>query len=421
MEAARDAGVAASIHGGTMGTGIATAMMAGLVLLCLGLGGLAWWLADKLGRERDERSRLEKELVAEQARRDAMVQAEDHVRETFKALAADTLKDNSGEFLKRTEERLKPFQESLDKMNQQVQALEKSRAEAYGGLSAQVKSLALSHEKLELATSDLVKVLRQPQQRGRWGELQLDNVLAAAGLQAGVDYEKQVSATTEDGRRRPDVVVNLPDGGQLVIDAKANVDAFLNAYEAKTEEVREQHLKDHVRLVRTSLAELSSKEYQNQFTPSPEWVVMFVPVESFLTTALALDSNLIVDSVKQRVILASPITLIALLSAVASLWKQKRMADQVEKIGQYGAQLYDRLVPLAEHIDNVGESLRRAIKSHRDAIGSLEGSVLPAARRMKELGAPAKKEMPVLEPIEDTVREIQAPELLRGGKTGEGL
>lgn len=404
-----------------MGTGIATAMMAGLVLLCLGLGGLAWWLADKLGRERDERSRLEKELVAEQARRDAMVQAEDHVRETFKALAADTLKDNSGEFLKRTEERLKPFQESLDKMNLQVQALEKSRAEAYGGLSAQVKSLALSHEKLELATSDLVKVLRQPQQRGRWGEVQLDTVLQTAGLVAGLDFFKQPTTGGDDGRLRPDVVVNLPDGGQLVIDAKAPVDAFLNAYEAKTAEDRDQHLRDHVRLLRNHLAALSSKEYQNQFTPSPEWVVMFVPVESFVTTALVHDSNLIVDSVKKRVILASPITLMAVLTAVASLWKQKRMAEQVEKIGQVGAELHDRLGTLAEHFGRVGENLERARQNYNATIGSLEGSVLPSARRMKELGAPAKKELPELEPIEGAVREIQAKELLRGGKAGEGL
>ena len=403
-----------------MGGGFAAAMMAGLLVLCLGLGGLAWWLADKLGREREERTRLEKELAAEQARRDAMIQAQDHLRETFKALAADTLKDNSGEFLKRTEERLKPFQDSLERMNQQVQALEKARAEAYGGLNAQVKSLALSHEKLELATSDLVKVLRQPQQRGRWGELQLDNVLAAAGLQAGVDYEKQVSSATADGRLRPDVIVHLPDGGNMVIDAKAPVDAFLRAYEAQTEEDRQGHLKDHLRLIKTHIASLSGKEYWSQFSPSPEWVVMFVPVESFVTTALVHDPDLIVDSVKQRVILASPITLMAVLTAVASLWKQKRMAEQVEKIGQVGAELHDRLGTMAEHFSKVGESLERARLNYNATIGSLEGSVLPSARRMKELGAPARKDLPALEPIEGAVREIQSKELLRGGKTDEG-
>jgi len=403
-----------------MGGGFAAAMMAGLLVLCLGLGGLAWWLADKLGREREERTRLEKELAAEQARRDAMIQAQDHLRETFKALAADTLKDNSGEFLKRTEERLKPFQDSLERMNQQVQALEKARAEAYGGLNAQVKSLALSHEKLELATSDLVKVLRQPQQRGRWGELQLDNVLAAAGLQAGVDYEKQVSSATTDGRLRPDVIVHLPDGGNMVIDAKAPVDAFLRAYEAQTEEDRQGHLKDHLRLIKTHIASLSGKEYWSQFSPSPEWVVMFVPVESFVTTALVHDPDLIVDSVKQRVILASPITLMAVLTAVASLWKQKRMAEQVEKIGQVGAELHDRLGTMAEHFSKVGESLERARLNYNATIGSLEGSVLPSARRMKELGAPARKDLPALEPIEGAVREIQSKELLRGGKTDEG-
>jgi len=231
-----------------------------------------------------------------------------------------------------------------------------------------------------------------------------------------VDYEKQVSSATEDGRLRPDVIVHLPDGGNMVIDAKAPVDAFLRAYEAQTEEDRQGHLKDHLRLIKTHIASLSGKEYWSQFSPSPEWVVMFVPVESFVTTALVHDPDLIVDSVKQRVILASPITLMAVLTAVASLWKQKRMAEQVEKIGQVGAELHDRLGTMAEHFSKVGESLGRATKNYNATIGSLEGSVLPSARRMKELGAPARKDLPALEPVEDAVREIQAPELRRHGK-----
>jgi DNA recombination protein RmuC len=299
-----------------------------------------------------------------------------------------------------------------------VQELEKTRAHAYGSLTEQVKSLALSQQKLETETGNLVKALRQPQQRGQWGELQLDNVLTAAGLRPGLDYEKQPSVAVGDGRLRPDVVVHLPDGGKIVIDAKAPVDAFLRAFEATTEEERQAHLRDHIRLVKTHIAGLSSKEYWSQFTPSPEFVVMFLPGEAFFSAALEQDPELIARSVEQRVILASPITLIALLRAVAYGWRQKKIEEQVEEIGRLGAELYDRLGVMADHFAKVGDSLGRATKSYNDAVGSLERNVLSAARRMKELGAPGKRELLTAEPVEETVRDIQAKEL-RGARKGE--
>jgi DNA recombination protein RmuC len=230
-----------------------------------------------------------------------------------------------------------------------------------------------------------------------------------------VDYEKQVHANSADGRLRPDVVVKLPDGGQLIIDAKAPVDAFLRAFEAPNEEQRLAHLRDHVRLVKTHIAALSGKEYWGQFDRSPEFVVMFLPGEAFFSAALEQDPELIARSVEQRVILASPITLIAMLRAVAYGWRQKKIEEQVEEIARLGGDLYDRLGVLSDHFGKVGDSLGRATKSYNDAVGSLERNVLSAARKMKDLGAPGKREMLTLEPVEETVREVQAKEL-RGGK-----
>jgi DNA recombination protein RmuC len=362
-------------------------------------------LGATLGRDLEAERNLSREKLK------VYEEAETRLREAFKATAADTLKDNSGEFLKRADERLKPVQETLVRLNAQVQELEKARALAYGGLTEQVKSLALSQQKLETETGNLVKALRQPQQRGRWGEVQLRNVLQLSGLKAGLDYEEQPSVDAGDGRLRPDVVVKLPDGGSIVIDAKAPVEAFLNAYEAPDEETRQAHLKDHLRLVRAHIAALSGKEYWGQFSPSPEFVVLFLPGESFLSVALEHDPELIGAAVEQKVILASPLTLIALLRAVAYGWRQTKISEQVEEIGRLGGDLYDRLGVLADHFGKVGDSLGRATKSYNDAVGSLERNVLPAARKMKELGAPAKRELAPLEPVEEAVREVQAKEL----------
>jgi DNA recombination protein RmuC len=435
------------MEAGMSGAGLLT--IAALALVCLGLGALlfvAYRRARELetarDEERNERMKAEKALAEERgsaaARQTVMAELDSHLRATFPEVAGQVLERNSKAFLNLAVENLgkvtkqaksdllqreqaveslvKPIRESLLQMNKYVQDVEKTRAEAYGGLTKQVQALAESQQQLEIATSDLVKVLRQPHQRGRWGEVQLDNVLQAAGLMAGLDYVKQATATAAETRLRPDVVVNLPDGGHLVIDAKAPVDAFLNAYEAKTDTDRDEYLRDHVRLLKQHIGTLSGKDYQSQFNPSPDWVVMFVPVESFLTLAMVHDPNLIVESARQRILLTSPTTLIALLTTVATLWKQRRMEERVEEVGKAGAELHDRLVPLAEHLIKVGEDIGRATKSYNAAVGSLEGSVLPSARRMKELGSPVKKELPAVEPVDGSVREIQAPELRRNLK-----
>jgi DNA recombination protein RmuC len=369
---------------------------------------------------------------------DALETMKKSLNDAFRSVSTEALKDNSQMFLDLAKTRLETFQaeakgdlalrqqeveklitplkEQLDRLHQHNLALEQARNLAYGGLSEQVKALALSQQKLESATSDLVSVLRQPQQRGRWGEVQLDNVLRTAGMLAGLDFVKQPTLSAGEGRLRPDVIVYLPDGGQIIVDAKAPVDAFLNAYEAATVEEREILLKDHIRLVKNHVATLSGREYWSQFERTPEWVVMFVPVESFLTAAFAEEPDLIAESVRQRVILASPITLIALLTAVAAGWRQKRMEERVEEIGRAGAEIYDRLATFAEHLGKVGKSLQSAADAYDSSIGSLQRSLLPSARKIKELDAPITREMTEPQPLEVRVREIQAGELRRAGK-----
>jgi DNA recombination protein RmuC len=308
---------------------------------------------------------------------------------------------------KAVEALVKPIRETLQQVHTQVQALEAVRAQAYGSLTEQVRAL-------QATTGSLATALRRTETRGRWGELQLRNVLEAAGLRAGLDYEEQTSVSTDDGRLRPDVIVKLPDGGHIVIDAKAPLDAFLRGVDAPSEEARQAAVGDHVRLVKTHIGQLSSKEYWSQFAPSPEFVVMFLPGEAFFIAALEQDPELIQNSVAQRVVLASPITLIALLRAVSYGWRQKRVEEQAEAIAQLGATLYERLATLAEHFGKVGDSIDRAAKAYNAAVGTLERNVLSAARRFPELGTSAKKELPEVEPIDSAIREIQAKELRKG-------
>jgi DNA recombination protein RmuC len=422
-----------------MGT-LATALLAGLVLLCLGLGALLLQALRRnagLTADRDttlgDKARLEGQLAAEQAqsraRLEAAGQAQEQARNAFEALAVKALQSNNEQFLalakqnleklqqqgkgdlelkeKAVEALVKPIRESLQQVNLQVQELEKARAQAYGSLTEQLKSL-------QSTTGSLASALRRTETRGRWGELQLRNVLEAAGLRAGLDYVEQVSVTTGDGRLRPDVIVKLPDGGSIVIDAKAPLDAFLRGHDAPNEEARQVAVKDHVRLVKTHIAQLSGKEYWSQFAPSPEFVIMFLPGEAFFIAALEQEPELIQNSVEQRVVLASPITLIALLRAVSYGWRQKRVEEQAQAIAELGATLYQRLGILAEHFGKVGDHIDRAAKAYNAAVGTLERNVLSAARRFPELGTPVQREIPPLEPVDSTVRPIDSRELLKG-------
>ncbi|MBW2085531.1 MAG: DNA recombination protein RmuC, partial [Deltaproteobacteria bacterium] len=320
---------------------------------------------------------------------------------------------------KAVEHLVSPLRESLDKVNVHVRELEKAREKAYGGLQEQVKSLLYTQERLQDETGKLVKALRSPVVRGRWGEIQLKRVVEMAGMLPYCDFVEQASVTTEEGRLRPDLIVRLPGGKIVVVDAKTPLEAYLDAQETEDEEVRLAKLKDHARQVRDHMGKLSARAYQEQFDSTPEFVVMFLPGENFFSAALEQDARLIEKGVTERVILATPTTLIALLRAVAYGWQQEKIAESAQKISELGRSLHERLGILAEHFSGVGRGLDRAVEAFNKAVGSLEGRVLPDIRRFTELGVSTKEEIPTIELVKRPIRSLQAPELLNPPESTE--
>jgi DNA recombination protein RmuC len=354
--------------------------------------------------------------------------ASDDLQNAFKALAADALKNNNSSFLQTAQETLKRFQsdargdldarqkavadlvapvrDSLSKVDAQIQQMEVARSEAYGDLKAQVQSLITTQSELRHETGNLVRALRTPNVRGRWGEIQLRRVVEIAGMVSYCDFAEQETITGEGGRLRPDLVVKLPGGKSVVVDAKTPLQAFLEAFETNDEEARRTLLATHARQVRDHMKTLSAKNYWEQFEATPEFVVMFLPGETFFSAALEQDPGLIEHGVLQRVIPASPTTLIALLKAVAYGWNQEKLARNAQQISMLGKELHERLRNLAGHISAVGTGLDRAVDSYNKAIGSLENRVLVSARKFSELGAPVAEDIPELEPIETTARAL---------------
>jgi DNA recombination protein RmuC len=358
----------------------------------------------------------------------ASERANEDLRNAFKALASDALKSNNSSFLVVAEETLKRFQsqargdlearqkavadlvapvrESLNKVDTQIQQMEVARGDAYGELRAQVQSLITTQKELQSQTGNLVQALRTPNVRGRWGEIQLRRVVEIAGMLSYCDFTEQQSVNTETGRLRPDLVVKLPGGKNVVVDAKTPLQAFLDAFESTDEETRRACLANHARQVRDHMKTLAGKNYWEQFDPTPEFVVMFLPGETFFSAALEQDPGLIEQGVMQRVIPASPTTLIALLKAVAYGWNQEKLARNAQQISALGKELHDRLRLLAGYITQVGTGLDRAVESYNKAVGSLESRVLVSARKFAELGASVADDIPELEPIETTARAL---------------
>jgi DNA recombination protein RmuC len=373
-------------------------------------------------------SALESERKTSNEKMDLVTRASEELRNAFKAMASDALKSNNQSFLVLAQERLERFQteargdlesrqkavaemvapvrESLNKVDTQIQQLEIERGKAYSALYTQVQSLITTQKELQSETGNLVRALRTPNVRGRWGEIQLRRVVEIAGMLSYCDFAEQETVTTDSGRLRPDLVVKLPGGKHVVVDAKTPLQAFLDAFETTDEEARRDCLANHARQVRDHMSTLSGKKYWEQFDATPEFVVMFLPGETFFSAALEQDSGLIEHGVLNRVIPASPTTLIALLKAVAYGWNQEKLARNAQQISELGKELHDRLRLLAGHITSVGTGLDRAVESYNKAVGSLESRVLVSARKFAELGASVADDIPQLEPIETTARAL---------------
>jgi len=301
-----------------------------------------------------------------------------------------------------------PLRQSLEKIDQQAQALERSRGEAYVELKAQVGFLMQGQDKLRTETGNLVNALRTPAVRGRWGEIQLRRVLEIAGMVEHCDFAEQASLDTADGRLRPDVVVRLPGGKSIVVDAKAPMGAYLSAHDAKTEAEQQQHLQHHATQVRAHVQKLGAKSYWNQFAASPELVVMFLPGDRFYAAALEQIPGLIEEAFANRVLVATPTTLIGILQAIHAGWRQERLAANAEEISRAGRELHERMATFAEHLAKVGSALGRTVDAFNHGVGSFETRVLPGARRLEELSAAGKKALPDLEPIDARPRPLAA-------------
>ncbi len=346
--------------------------------------------------------------------------------DTFNALSSAALKSSSEDFLRLASQHLgkvvadtkgrlgehqaaldgmiKPLHETLKRYEEQIRSIEENRHKAYGSLEEQLRSLATTHENLQRETGNLVSALRKPQVRGRWGEMQLRRVAELSGMSIHCDFTEQHSIDTEKGLVRPDMVVHLPMGREIVVDSKVSLDAYLDAASALTEEERKIKMLKHAQQVRAHMNKLSSKEYWSRLKQSPEFVVLFIPGESFLSSALEMDNTIIEDGIQKKVIIATPTTFIALLSAIAYGWRQEQMTRNAQEISDLGKQFYERMLTLVQHFEGIGANLERAVGAYNKTVGSLETRILPSVRRFKELGVTGASEIPVIEQIDQKPR-----------------
>ena len=410
------------------------------ILVGLAIGAaLGWFIAQSRAAASVERARLATEQVAKleaeltslraratelETERGALKEAQAKLLESFKALSADALRSNNQSFLELARETfgklhqqsadelgkrqqaidslVKPLKESLEKVDAKIGEIEKARAGAYGQLSEQLKSLGTAQVSLQAEAAKLTTALRSTTTAGTWGELQLRRVVEMSGMSSYCDFTEQQSA----GSFRPDLIVRLPGGQQIVIDAKAPNDAYREAVNASDDNIRSAKLAEHAAKVRAHIDALGAKDYWAQFQPSPEFVVLFLPGDQFLSGALQGDPSLIDRAIAKKVLLATPATLIALLKATAYGWRQEDVSRNAQVIADLGRQLYDRIAGFADNLDKVGRGLETASKAYNSAVGSFEQTLLPGARKFSELGAKGVKELADPTTVETTPRDV---------------
>ncbi|MBT3967152.1 MAG: DNA recombination protein RmuC [Gammaproteobacteria bacterium] len=404
---------------------------------------LLWRRGERLQKEqsqlREENTRLETTLNSERNHFEerlehARGENREQIQQLVQELSSSALKHNSDSFLKLAQESLnkhhtqsegelkqrqqaidallQPIRSTLEKSDKQLREIEKERKEQYGALTHHLESITLTQQQLQHETRNLVQALRRPEVRGQWGELTLKRLAELAGMVEHADFIEQEQVNSETGTLRPDMVIHLPDQRAIIVDAKTPLDAYINATEADSDETRNSELERHTRNVRKRVKELAAKSYWSQFDESPDFVVLFIPGDQFLSSALERDHRLLEDALQEKVILATPTSLVALLRAVAFGWKQQEVARNAETIREVGVQLYERLATFTTHLNKVGKSLDGGIEAFNKAVGSLDRNVLPSARRFTEMGIHPKKEIvepSSIEKLARTPKNLESP------------
>jgi DNA recombination protein RmuC len=407
-----------------------------IAIIALLLGLLIGWLLARVGANRREQQ-LSSDLAVAQTqiksqqqldteRQTALQLSMERLAAEFDAVAGTSLRANNETFLQLAREHLgqhqqianaalterekaieimvAPIKEALTKTEQQISRIEKERAETFGALRTSLETVTLGQQALQKETRNLVTALRRPEVRGQWGELTLKRLAELAGMVEHCDFTEQAHTQVEGGALRPDMIVNMPDGRTLVVDVKTPLDAYLEAVEAETDEAKQVALQRHANHLAQRVRELSAKSYWEQFDNSPDFVILFIPGDQFLSAALAQNPALLEDAIRQDVIIATPSSLVALLKAVAYGWRQTSLAQNAQVIRDLGADLYKRLNVLNSHLAKLSRNLNGSVEAFNAAVGSLERQVLPGARKFTELGIRPDKELDSIEPIDALAR-----------------
>lgn len=355
-------------------------------------------------------TQLEETRKSLEEQRKLLEEATARLTDTFKALSSDALRGNTEQFVRKTDDVLKPLKETLARYETALQEMNQNREGGFKGLTAHIENLLKANQALEQQTGKLASALRAPTIRGKWGEIMLERVLELSGLGKEC-VEKQPTVASDGGALRPDVVVRLPGERCIVVDAKVPLNAYMEAMETEDADTREKKLADHAGAIRSHVRQLATKGYWKEYDESPDLVVMFLPAESFLSAALSVDPALIEDSLKNRVILATPTALVVTLSAVAYSWQQQKVTENVREIAKAGTDLYGRLCTFAGHLDDIRDGIDKAAGAYERAVCSWKARVEPGARRLKQLDAAAMdRELPALEPPDSSLRQLPPAE-----------